>query len=332
MRQAQGPPPDFIPGPVFTIEGPPEPPSTTGRRVAAILVPALTLAVLIALAVLFLTGTVRFGTTSVTAVTLASKVDASGRPLDSKARFTDEDASVYCCANVRAFASTRLESKWFLAGKQVSSTRSTYAKMAGTPPARFVTSRGRVCFRLERPSGGWAGGPYSVKVFLNGKQAAQKDFMISEARPDGMVGLRYTDPSGLFSIVVPEGWRAAEKSSLGGALAGFMAPAGQAAYTPRFAVSLTDFESADVEYLNRAIGPAGATTLDSFVPYAIGELAGARRTFEWDFSENGQVHRLRTIQVVVQTPQGVFSIDCHSLASDFTANEPVFNAIVNTFR
>lgn len=331
MRRDKEPPPEFFPGPVFTVEGPPAEPSSRGRRVAAVAVPAVTVAVLVVLGVLLLTGTVKFGSPAVTAVTLASKVDATGKPLDSRTRFTDEDDRVYCCANVRAFDSTRLESRWYAAGVQVSGTKGTFGKMAGASPAKFTTTRGRVCFSLLRPATGWAAGPYSVKVLLNGKTANKKDFMISVARPEGMVGLRYTDPSGAFSIVVPEGWRAAEKSSLGGALAGFIAPAGAVEYPPRFAVSLTGFESADVTYLDRTLNLAAGAP-DAFTAYSIGELAGARRTFEWDYSDNGQVRRLRSIQAVVQTGQGVYSIDCHSLASDFPANEPTFNAIINTFR
>lgn len=306
-------------------------PSPRGRRAAAVALPVVTVAVLVAMGALLLTGTVKFGAPAVTAVTLASKVDSAGKPLDSRSRFTGEDERVYCCANVRAFASTRLESKWYGAGVQVSSTGGTFGGIAGTSPVRFATTRGRVCFALERPADGWVAGPYSVKVLLDGRVAGRKDFMVRVAGPEGMAGIRYRDPSGAFSIVVPEGWRAAEESSLGGALAGFLAPSSPAGYIPGFAVSLTDFESAGAGYLNKTMNLAPGAP-DAFVPYSIGELAGARRTFEWDYDGNGEPRRLRSVQVVVETGGGVFSVDCHSLASDFPLNEPTFNAVINTIR
>lgn len=324
--------PEFVPGPVFMVEGPTAPPSGSPRRVAAILVPAVVIVILVVLGVVFLSGMVRLGTPAATAISLASKVDSTGKPLDSKTRFAAQDAAVYCCANVRAFHDTRLESRWYQSGVQISTFKSTFGRMAGAPPARFLTSRGRVCFKLPRPGSGWVGGPYSVKVLVNGKEGGKRDFLISEAKPEGMIGLRYTDPSSGFSIVVPEGWLTADKASLQGALAGFLAPTQQAAYPPRFAISLTDYASVDVSYLNDVVKQAGAKPEELFGPYAIGLLAGARRTFEWDYKDGAGQYRLRTIQVVVQSGETVYSIDCHSLAADFAANEPTFNAIINTFQ
>ncbi|MHB8896107.1 MAG: hypothetical protein ACYC99_13155 [Candidatus Geothermincolia bacterium] len=299
---------------------------------AAILVPVALIVVVVTLSLLFLTGIVKLGTPSATAISLASRTGPSNKPLDARTRFTASDPDVYCCASVRAFDGTVLESRWYQAGEQVSVFKSTFGKMAGSPSTKFMTTRGRVAFRLERPDGGWAGGPYSVKVFVDGKMAGQRDFMISASEPGGMTGSRYADPAGGFSIVVPEGWLAADKASLGGALAGFLAPAGQSPYPPRFAVCLTDYTSVDINYLNGIITPAGAKPGELFGQYAIGNLVGARRTFEWDYTNGSQQYRLRTIQVVVQVADRFYGIDCHSLSQDFASNEPTFNAIINTFK
>jgi hypothetical protein len=317
---------------VFTIEGPPAEPSTRGRNAAAIIIPVVLIALIVALSVVFLTGAVKLGKPAVGSISLASRVSSSNRPLDSRARFTSDDAAIYCCASVRAFGATRLEARWYQAGAQMADFKGTFGAMAGTPPAKFLTARGNVAFKLERPKEGWVGGPYSVKVLVNGKAAGERAFMVSEAATAGVAGVRYNDPAGGFSIMVPEGWVAADKSTLGGGLAGFIAPAGQSPYPPRFAVSLTDFTSVDPAYLNEIIKKAGAKDEQLFGPYSIMDLAGARRTFDWDFQSGGQNFRLRTIQVVVQTGDKIYSIDCHSLVTEFPSNASTFNAVINSFR
>jgi len=321
-----------VQGPVFTIEGQTTVPSTSGRNAAAVIIPVVLIALIVALSVIFLTGVVKLGKPSVGSIALASRVNSSNKPADSRARFTSDDGAIYCCANVRAFGSTRLEARWYQAGTQVADFKRTFGAMAGTPPARFLTARGNVAFKLERPEEGWAGGPYSVKVLVDGKSAGERAFMVSEARTAGIAGVRYNDPAGGFSITVPEGWVAAEKSTLSGGLAGFMAPAGQSPYPPRFAVSLTDFTSVDPSYLNGIMKQAGAKDEQLFGPYAIMDLAGARRTFDWDFTSGAQQFRLRTTQVVVQVGDKVYSIDCHSLVTEIPANEPTFNVVINSFR
>jgi hypothetical protein len=314
-------------GPVFVIEGGPPPGSGSGRRLAAIIVPLVMIVVIATVSALFLTGVIRLGTPSMTAISMASRINRAARPLDARKRFTDEDPAAYCCATVRAYGNTPLEAKWFQSGTQVADFKSTFGAMAGSPAARFTTSRGNVAFALERPRSGWVTGPYTVKVFIAGKQAGSTDFLVGSGQPAGLTGVRYTDPAGGFSILVPEGWLPAEASTLGGALAGFMAPAGQA-YPPRYAVSLTDFTSVDVKYLNDIMTKAGARPGELFSAYSVGEIKGARRVFDWDY----QGAKLRSVQVVLQNGDGIYSIDCHSLATDFQASEPVFNAVVNSFR
>ncbi len=319
-------------GPVFMVQQEAPGRGTTGRRVAAVAVPVALIAAVAATSALFLSGVVRIGGPSATAVTTASRVSASARPLNARSRFDADDEAIYCCATVRAFADTTLEARWFQAGVPVGTFKSTFARMAGPPPVKFLAARGNVAFRLERPPGGWATGPYSVKVFVDGVEARERSFMISEEAPEGMTGARYSDPAAGFSIVVPEGWLAADGASLGGAPAGFLAPHGGGAYPPRFAVSLTDFESAEPGYLNSVVGQAGGTATEQFSSYSINEMVGARRVFEWDYASGSGQNRLRTIQVVMQSGDKVFSIDCHSLASEFASNEPILNAIVNSFR
>ena len=253
------------------------------------------------------------------------------KPASSSNLFSADAASVFCCANVRAFNDTGLEAKWFGEKGQVADFKGTFGQMAGVSGSRFAPTAGRVAFELAQPGGGWARGAYSVRVLLDGKPAGERNFRITEATGGGVVGTRYNDPGGAFSILVPDGWKPAEKQSLGSALTGFISPLGP--FPPKYAVSRTDFTSVETGYLNDILRQTGTTaSSEMFAPYSIGDLVGARRVFEWDFNPNGQQYRLKTIQVVVQVDNKVYSIDCQSLAIDYTENEPTFNAVINSFR
>jgi hypothetical protein len=97
-------------------------------------------------------------------------------------------------------------------------------------------------------------------------------------------------------------------------------------------VSLTDFTSVETGYLDDALRQSGAKAGEVFSSYSVGQMVGARRVFEWDYVSGQEKYRLKTIQVVLQKEGKVYSIDCHSLALDFDANEPTFNTVVNSFR
>lgn len=294
------------------------------------LVPVLLLALVTAVVVVFLTGVLTLGQPMLSGITMAPKVDKTNRPLKSVSLFGADATSVYCCANVRAFNNTRLEARWFDEKGQVADFKSRFADLAGVSNAKFMPSSGRVAFQLQQPSGGWALGAYSVRLLLDGKPAGERTFRITDATPGTIQGTRYDAPGGAFSILVPDGWSAADKQSLGQAIAGFISPQGP--FPPRFAVTLTDFTSVETGYLNDILRQSGAKAGETFESYSIGDLLGARRSFDWDFTPNGQRYPLRTIQVVVQVDDKVYSIDCHSLAIDFPANEPTFNAVINSFR
>ncbi len=330
MTAGPGP---FDPGspPAYPIVPEPAPSGGRGRRAAAIWVPALLLAAVTAAVVVFLTGVVTFGQPMVSAITLTQKVDKNKKPASSSSLFPADAASVFCCANVRAFNDTSLEAKWFGSNGQVADFKGRFGDMAGVSGARFTPSAGRVAFELAQPGGGWALGSYSVRVLLDGKPAGERNFRIVEASGGSVAGTRYNDPGGAFSILVPDVWKPAEKQSLGSALAGFISPMGP--FPPKYAVSLSDFTSVETGYLNDILRQSGTTSSsEMFAAYSIGDLLGARRVFEWDFNPNGQQYRLRTIQVVVQVDNKVYSIDCQSLAIDFAQNEPTFNAVINSFR
>lgn len=319
------PPPGYPPGPAPAASG------GRGRRAAAILVPALLLIAVTAVVVVFLTGVVTVGQPAVSGITLAPKVDRSMRPVSSTSIFTADNASIFCCANVRAFNNTTMEAKWFGEKGQVADFKARFGVMAGVSGSRFAPTSGRVAFELRQPLGGWALGSYSVRLLIDGKPAGEQKFRITKAAAGTVAGTRYNDPGGAFSILVPEGWKAAEKQSLGTALAGFISPTGP--FPPKYAVSLTDFTSVETGYLNEILRQSGTpSSSEMFAAYSIGDLLGARRVFEWDFNPNGQQYHLRTIQVVVQKDDKVYSIDCQSLAIDFTRNEPTFNAVINSFR
>ncbi len=293
------------------------------------MVPALLLAGVAALCAVLLTGVVKFGAPSLSGVSFSSRVDGALKPLDSKTRFTTDIPSLYCCARLRAFAGTRLEARWFKDDKQVGDFKGTFGAMAGSSGAKFLTSSGRVAFCLERPEAGWAAGSYTVRLLIDGKLETKAKFVLAKASSVATL-TRYTDPGAAFSIMVPESWAAADKATLTGALIGFIAPSGP--YPPRFVVTDTDFTSAEIGYLNEIVRQAaGARAEVLFTPYSIGDMVGARRTFEWEYEADGQQYKLRSIQVVAQAETNVYSIDCHSLAMDFRVNEPIFNAVINSF-
>lgn len=308
----------------------PVPRRSTGRLVAAVLVPSALLAAVATVSVLLLTGVLRFGSPGVLSLSMSTRVDATLKPVKTATSFSSAEPALYCCARVRAFGDTRLEAQWLRGSVLVGDYKSTYAKVAPQPAVRFTTVTGRVAFKLARPGSTWPTGSYSVRVLIDGEPAGETRFAVTKAAPEAEEGSRYEDPSGRFSIMVPAGWSEAEPSSLGGALAGFVAPMGP--YPPRYAVSLTDFTSVDIAYLNSILRAEGAADDQLFSQYSIGDLVGARRTFEWDLKLGEEQYRLRTIQVVVQKGPQVYSIDCQSLALDYKADEPTFNAVINSFQ
>jgi hypothetical protein len=322
----------YVPGGFQGIPFQPQLPAPDGRgkRIAAILVPTALVALVTALCAVFLLGVVKVGTPSLSAISMSSSIDRSNRPMKATTQFSVDDESIYCCATARAFADTKLKARWFREGRQVAQFTGKFGDMAGgASPVKSLTTKGRIAFELERPSDGWTTGSYSVRLAVNGREAGARSFTVSKA-PDGSAGTRYDDPSGAFSILVPAGWLPAEPSSLGGALAGFISPAGP--YPPRYAVSLTDFTSVETGYLDDALRQSGAKAGEVFSSYSVGQMVGARRVFEWDYVSGQEKYRLKTIQIVLQKEGKVYSIDCHSLALDFDANEPTFNTVVNSFR
>lgn len=276
-----------------------------------------------------LLGVVKFGAPSMTGITMASRVDRSNRPMTATATFSDDDDSIYCCATAHAFAGTRLQARWFHQGEVIAQYTGRFGSMAQAPAAKFLAATARVAFKLSRPEEGWAAGSYSVRLAVDGKEAGSRAFTVSKS-PEGAAGTRYDDPGGGFSVLVPAGWLPGDKATLGAALAGFIAPSGP--YPPRYAVSLTDFTSVEPGYLNGILRQAGAKQGEVFAAYSVGEMVGARRTFEWDYKSGEEQYRVKTIQVVLQSEGKVYSIDCHSLAMDYQSNEPTFNNVISSFR
>jgi len=307
----------------------PEAPGPGHGKAAAIIVPVALVAVLTAAGVLFLLGVVRFGNPSLKDISMASGVSRANRPVSSTTRFSVDDDAIYCCATARAFAGTRLRARWFRQGDQIAEFNGTFRSMGGSQTAKFLPATGHVAFKLARPEEGWTSGSYSVTLAVDGRTAGSRTFTVVDA-PEGAAGTRYNAPGGAFSILVPAGWLPAEAASLGGALAGFISPAGP--YPPRYAVTLTDFTSVDIGYLNGILKQSGAKADELFAPYSVGDLVGARRTFEWDYKAGQEQFRLKTIQVVLQSDAKIYGIDCHSLAIDYQSNEPIFNTVINSFR
>lgn len=306
-------------------------PEKSGRRITLILLSALVMAGLIVLSALSLTGVFRLGRPEASSVATASRIDASKKPVEPTARFDPGDLRIYCTARVRAFEDTIVEARW-LKGKQlVRSFARPFSRLTGISAGRLFPSTADVAFFIERPQGGWTPGTYVVQVRLDGRTAGSADFAVTggQGEEEGPQQNTYREPDGSFTVSYPADWSVADPASLGDALAGFISP-GSGDFPARFVVLLTEYESAEPEYLNGMLAlPAGE---QGFAAYSLGEARGARRTYNWVFATEGGPVELKSTQVVMPGGKGVYALNCHSLASEFDDNAPAFNAIINSFR
>jgi hypothetical protein len=303
------------------------------RKMWAIAIPALLVAALVALGVAFLAGAVRFGTVKITRVTTASKVDENtGKPVKKTSSFSDRQDRVYCCAYARAFEDTVLESRWYHGGKLVGRSGGKFKELIGASTGKFITAGGNVVFYRDRPAGGWAPGTYKVELLMSGKQAPGATFTIAKQGSEESGGMQeYADPAGRFSVSYPDGWEQADSKTLDGALAGFIAPGG-GDYPPRFAIVMTDFESAGIDALNAVLKAEGRPDSENFSSYSFGDKQGARRMYTWESGSGGKTVQLKSIQAVVQGSKHVYGLNCHCQASQFDANLPLFDSIISSFR
>jgi hypothetical protein len=303
------------------------------RGTWAIVILTLAVAALVALGVVFIAGVVRFGTVKVSNVTTASKVDAkTGKPIKKTNRFSAGQERVYCCAYARAFEDTVLESRWYHGGKLIGRSRGKFKELIGDSTGKFKTAGGNIAFYLERPAGGWEEGSYRVDLRIAGKQGPKASFTVAKGGSEENQGmLEYADPLGRFSVRYPDGWEKVSTGTPGGALAGFIAPDG-GDYPPRFVVVMTDFESANIDYLNGVLKAEGKPDSEMFSPYSLGDKQGARRTYTWEYRSGDKTVQLRSIQTVVQGSKHVYGLNCHSEAVQFDANLPIFDSIINSFR
>jgi hypothetical protein len=306
------------------------PPSIGKGRALAISLSAACMALVVALSVLFFTGVLRIGAVRLSGVKTAAKVDSRYRPVEATDEFSGKERRIYCCCRIKAFEDTVLEVRWYLGGAQVGGYAGTFGAIARKATGRSLPARGDVAFYLDRPSDGWLGGDYRVAIYADGRRKAEETFSIGQLeRGSGLV--TYEDPEGSFSVGVPYSWTAADSETVDEALAGFTAQGN--GYPPRFVVVETGYESADPNYLNGVLAPGGGTPASQFQAYSLGETAAARRDFEWDYRSGESTLKLHTVQVVAQGPEGdVLGLNCHSLAADYEANLPVFNAIINSFK
>ena len=280
------------------------------------------------LGALVLAGVVRFGHPSVSSAVTASSVEGS-RPSRLARTFSENAPRIYLCATLRAFSDSVLEARWYSGSALECVTSRKFSEFAGPAPGSFAPSTADAVFYLERPRGGWPPGSHSVTITVDGKQLAKNDFTIGRPGPGLDVYVPYEDPGGAFSLGVPAGWSKAEQSSTGGAVVGFVAPS-DPGYPPRFAVSLTDFTSADPAYLDSQLSTSEQS--EKFRPYSLGESRGARREYSWEHNEGGKSVKLKSIQVVLQGKGKVYSLDCHCASEDYASLSGVLDHIVNSFR
>ncbi len=308
----------------------PAPPAPFGKgRALAITIAAACMALVVVLTVLFFTGVLRFSSPSLSGVKTAAKVDSRYRPVDPTDEFTGRERRVYCCARLKAFEDTVLEVRWYLGSAQVGGYSGTFGAIAKKTTGRSLAARGNVAFYLDRPADGWLGGDYRVTVYVDGRREGEATFTMGQLE-SGSGLVTYEDPEGAFTIGVPSGWAIADEASTDEALAGFTAQG--SVYPPRFAVVETGYTSVDPAYLNGVLAPEGGAPASQFQVYSLGGTPAARREFEWDHRSGERNLKLRTVQVVAQGADGtVLGLNCHSLSSDFEANLPVFNAVINSF-
>jgi hypothetical protein len=316
--------------PTYDTAGTPAHHARGDRRALAVTVVVGAVLIAAVLSVLLFSGIVRFGTPKVFSLTMASKIDGRKRPIARKVIFDGSEQRIYCCVRLQAFEDTVLEARWYRQEVQVGGFSGKFGALTGTSTVRFLVLGGNVAFYLTRPPAGWVGGSYRVKIYIDGKQAREAGFSISsQERESGTT--TYRDPSGLFSLEIPDTWEDADPGTLQGALAGFIGPGDD--YEPRVVVVPTDFTSVDPTYLNGALAQNGQQGAGQFQPYSIGNSAGARRDFEWNHTYEGANLKLHTVQVVFQGADGkVYSVNCHSTSEDYQANLPVFNSIINSLK
>jgi hypothetical protein len=298
------------------------------RAVTVAIAAGLALAVAVLTFLLF-AGVIRFGTPRVSTLTMASRIDSRQRPVVKQSSFDGSEPRIYCCARVRAFEDSVLEARWFRGGAQVGGLSSKFGALTHSSPGKLLTSRGDIAFYLGRPPSGWREGSYQVRVYIDGKRGRDVAFSIAARGRESGASV-YSDPGGLFSVKVPGGWTDADPATLDGGLAGFTSTGGE--YPPRFVVVQTSFTSVDPAYLDGEVNQGSQQSTGQFQPYSFGSNPGARRDFLWDYRSGGKTFKLHSVQAVVQGPNGtVYGVNCHSLASDYDQNLPVFNSIVNSF-
>ncbi|MDD5747934.1 MAG: hypothetical protein PHP64_02605 [Actinomycetota bacterium] len=298
------------------------------RTAGSILIVFLLVA-LSAFVVISFFGVIRIGEARVFETVLCEKFDKNGKPIE-KTTFDGDEERLYCFASVSAFEDTEIEARWLKGNTLAARFKGDFGKIAGRFCGRFISSRGHVKFALESPRTGFLPGSYRVEIFLDGKQVSRLSFSVRESRERVRLESKYTDDMRHFSIGYPANWQSADSSSLGGALAGFISME-NGTYPPRVAVVLTKFESVSLDYLNGILSASGTKGEEFFSGYSLGDRAGARRKFNWQY-EGHEGLSLTSIQVLIQGNGCVYGIDCHSLSGEFEKNLPVFNAIINSFR
>jgi len=285
---------------------------------------------LVAFIILSFGGFVRIGRPKLLSASICSGTDEQGRPI-RKEVFDSEDTSVTLFASIVAFRETEVEVRWFHEGLPFAKETKTFQDLVGRDAGRIFTARGNVLFELEASSQGLDPGQYEAHVYIDGNKVKTLNFKVLPSDQKTVIlRSQYRDEKHHFIIRYPRDFLKADPATLGGAVVGFISRK-ESPYPPRFAVTITKFESVSLDYLNGIIKNHGAKEDELFYSYSLGACKGARRTFSWEFGENEKIS-LKSIQVVVQGKEYVYGIDCHSLAGEFDENLPVFNAIISSFR
>ena len=145
-----------------------------GKRLFALVMTILALALVLALPLAGCAGGVSFPATSSTpslsqATTCKSVNPQTGEPIEASSTFTPDTPEIFASAKLsNAPAGTEIKSEWiYVQGDLLIDTWSTSAE--GT---RYIS------LSITRPDNGWPTGDYKLVLYLDGEEAASVSFKV----------------------------------------------------------------------------------------------------------------------------------------------------------
>ncbi|GEM_PF-4425483 len=305
------------------------------RNTSKFLVGSLALLAFLTVAILLLFfGVVRFGRVNAGRIEFSELIGSAGEPKNPSNAFWSDGKRIYACLKVKSFDDTSFEFNCEHNGKVIYQREGCLADLKKRSTGNFIAVTARVSFYLDRPNAGWNKGTYEVRITLGGKLRRSGSFLIRSRGTSGeseLEMMEYEDNSTGIVFSCPRDWvRVKYKTD---SLTGFGAVSrASSIYPPRVVIYATNLRSAEAQSLNEMLKNEGQTSKGMFTSYLVGEMEGAYRTFEWEISKSGQRLKLKSVQVLLKSPEAVLGINCHSLAEEFESNVKIFNRMINAVR